>query len=318
LNIISRSDVIRNAEQYRNIQPWTPTNDTHGNFHSAFVRGVEDPVKQESRMRQYDVFPYVYGRTSILTVNQFLNAVQHGTCPGGWDTQTGWGTGHFANIRRNLAGIDCSEYVMKSWGFASKVINGTWYGTANLPQLCLQIYRDELDTGDILLRRGHVRIFDRWAGPGRNNAWIYEAAGARDETQAQRNALQRPFNPGDDQGCVGRWMRPWDAGYTPYSPFPQFTDPEPAINFQESRPPISVKIAGSGDIGGISMSINDSPVSFSPSSVYDRNRRRACVQINWVPNQSLSYGTHTVKVGATNRILEKCFFAEYTWKFEIV
>lgn len=316
--MISRSDVIRNANQYENIQSWAPTNDTHGNFHSAFVRGIDDPVRKECRMRQYNVFPYVYGRFSMLTVRQFLSAVQNDTCPGGWDRQTGWGTGHFANIRRHLAGIDCSEYVMKSWGFASKVINGIHYGTVNLHRICLQIRKDELAMGDILLKRGHVRIFHSWADQGRNNIWTYEAVGARDETLARRNALKRPFNPGDDQGCVGRWRRAWEDEYTPFSPFPQFSDPSPAINSLDPRPSISVKIAGSGNIGGISMALDSSIVNFAPTSVYDKNHRRASVQINWIPNQSLTYGTHTVKVSATNAILEKYFFAEYEWDFETI
>ena len=124
-----RDDVIRNARRYLNIQSWHPQTDTHGVFHSSFSRQEVLPPIVHGPLRprmDYRVVPYVYGRGTILTVTQFRNAVQNrNVCPGGWDLQTGHGTGHFRNIQRNLAGIDCSEYVMKSWGFNTKYINRT-------------------------------------------------------------------------------------------------------------------------------------------------------------------------------------------------
>lgn len=326
--MITRENVIRNANLYLNIQGWTPLKDTEDNFKSAFTIGEDDPVTQTCRLREYNVTPYVYGRPSILSVTQLRTAVQSGTCPGGWDMQTGWGTGHFISIRRNLAGIDCSDYVMKSWGFSSKVINGVWYGTANLSRLCLEIRKDGLRNGDILLKSGHVRIFHCWADRGRNNAWIYEAAGARDETQTQRNALKRSFNPGDDQGCVGRWKKPWENIYTPYSPFPQFIDFTPGATcppvVDNPRPTISVTCTGSGVIDVTTMCLDCSEINFAGERVAVRWRIASGtttisgIRATYTPNIDLSLGRHRIDVIATNSVIGSSFRDRFCWVFDVV
>lgn len=316
--MITRADVINNAGRYINISSWNPLRDTHvfdpanpdRTFHSAFrmVAG-----------RQYDVVPYCYGGFDSIT--RFPTRINNRTCPGGWDRISSQGTKHWYDppseggfdyawhVPQNLAGIDCSGYVLRCWSFTSKRISGTWYVTGNLPNLCLKVNRGDLKPGDILnsKRLGHVRIFNELRGAQVN---VYEAAGG---------GRPREFRPGDEFGRVVHHTIGWDGRYTPYSPFPQFTDQSPlAIVFQDPTPTISVKIAGCGDIGEICMSLDSNPVTYSPSSVYDSNHRRPCTEIRWVPNQSLTFGTHIVRVSATNRVLGKCFFDEYKWDFEII
>lgn len=305
---ITRIDVINNASRYipPRMPAWTPRNDTQENFHSAFVCGIDDPVTGQCIMREYNVFPYVYGRYSILKVTQFLSAVGNDTCPGGWDRQTGWGTGHFFNTRRLLAGIDCSEYVMSSWGFERKLVDGIWYGTANLPRICLQISKDKLAMGDILLRRGHVRIFGGWVDQGKNNVWAYEAAGARDENQARRKSLQRPFNPSDDQGCVGRWRRPWDSNYKPYSPFPQFKLFKLASS--SNYPVFKIEIAGSGELELVYFMVNNRLI-FSREISNNSN-----INVIYAPKDGLKTG-YKLDIRAINRICGQSFQDDKSFEY---
>jgi|GEM_PF-6566232 len=341
--MITREDVIRNAEQYINIQPWHPLSDKHifnaanpkQTFHSSFTVGEDDPVSKVCRLNEYDVIPYVYGKPSgdpIPHPNAIRQQIENGTCPGGWDKETGYGTARWhaqfgAPAMRNLAGIDCSQYVMRCWGFQQRGVNGTEYGTAHLPELCLEIRKDALKKGDILLKSGHVRIFHCWADRVRNNAWIYEAAGARDETPEQRNALKRPFKPDDDQGCVGRWKRGWENIYTPYSPFPQFIDFTPGATcppvVKNPRPTISVTCVGSGEIEITAMYLDCAEVYMSSECVTVRWRTGSGTitiggtRATFIPNSDLSFGRHRVDVIAINRVQGSSFCDRFCWVFDL-
>lgn len=330
MTMITREDVIRNANRYLNIQAWTPKKDTitikYKNhqivFKSAFISVKEDCEMNACVPQEYNVTPYVFGGS--IGPTELLNALQSGDrCPGGWDMKTGRGTKDFEDIREMLVGIDCSEYVMRSWGFPSKQINNVWYGTGNLPNLCLKIGKDMLKKGDILLKPGHVRIFHCWADPGKNNAWIYEAAGVRE-------VLKRSFRSGDDQGCVGRWMRPWEDIYTPYSPFPQFIDFTPRSGFflpmvDNDNVRISVTCIGRGNIDVNMMILDWAEVTFA----------EACVSVRWSTNSGianiggtratcirpiryLSRGRHRVEVIATNTVQGASFRDSFSWEFDVV
>jgi hypothetical protein len=348
--MITRDGVIGNAHRYLNVPVWTPTVDTHvfrpasparmGTFHSCFVvGGVPLPPPQQGPPTPYTVIPYVYGRGGeIPEPSAICQEILNGKCPGGWDKDTGKGTGKWyalfhSTAMRNLAGIDCSQYVMKSWGFERCLVSGTEYGTPNLPRLCLRIRPNELKKGDILLKPGHVVIFEGWASSTHNQAWLCEATGTPEpEPRDGHPHLRRSFNPGSDEiGCVVRHsltvvrvgnevqLQDKSGNFTPYSPFPQYIDPSPSGPIADPQPEISVRIAGSGDIGGLHLFVDGAEVNYVGLSVSDpRHRFRGYAEISWNPSHALASGRHVVRVRADNAIIGQCFRGdEFTWEFEV-
>lgn len=315
--MITRKKVIRNAEQYLNIQPWQPLSDEHifnaakreHTFYSAYTMGEDDPVAKVCRYREYDVVPYVYG--GFDTRVAFWGRINNRNCPGGWDRVTGRGTkywydrppqgfGYGERVPGNLAGIDCSGYVSRCWGFTQK------YSTSTLPNICLRINRRNLQKGDILNRRGnHVRIFDSWAGTSRVK--IYEAVGG---------GRTRPFNTGDEFGRVVCHAIDWDDRYIPHSPFPQFEDMNPAPGSYISPNAaltISVQCRGSGDVEILYFCFNEQSVNFT------QVRRGKIVEANYSPNfYDLSPGRYKIDVIAINRVGGQSFQDEFSWEFDLL
>ena len=324
--MVTRSDVMRNARQYLNIQGWSPRTDVHvfdpndpsHTFHSAYeiAQAPVTPAQGQSRPMEYDVMPYVFGGnddfpTGIDSRSAFLMRIQNGVCPGGWDRTTGqptthWyrdqpnGLGYGYHVARNLAGIDCSGYVSRSWGLRGK------YGTSTLPNICLEIDRSELKEGDILNRRGrHVRIFVNAVGS--NQIRVFESVGG---------GRRRSYRPGDEIGRVVDHIINWDENYTPLSPFPQFSEfaPAPATyaRAQNPRPEISGRCRGSGGVEIAAMGVNDASIPFSGSSVSDG----AAASYN--PCGDLPPGRYKVTVIAINHIARTSFRDEFSWEFDLV
>jgi hypothetical protein len=74
-----------------------------------------------------------------------------------------------------VSGMDCSAYVSRAWGVSRQT-------TDTLQKVSDPISKVELRSGDALnlptwkdpSRHGHVRLFDRWADPGKTRMWVYE------------------------------------------------------------------------------------------------------------------------------------------------
>lgn len=313
--MITREDVIRNAEQYLNIQSWHPITDEHifnaanpnHTFHSSFTVGEDDPVSQVCRLREYDVMPYVFGGFDTLT--GFRSRINNQTCPGGWDRVSGNGTKHWYDptpqgfgyldgVPRNLAGIDCSGYVSRCWRIDRRT-------TRTLPNICLQIDRSSLKKGDILNWAGrHVRIFNNFRG---TQVDIYEATGG---------GGRRPFRSSDEFGRVVHHRIDWDDRYIPYSPFPQFYSIEPAIcPVRDSRPIFKMIIKSSGTLSIVDFVFNSTCIS--PHIRTWVRRGVNYTEVIYTPDYDLMPGTYCVYIKATNTIAGQIFQDKNTWSFEI-
>ena len=67
-----------------------------------------------------------------------------------------------AGVSAESVGIDCSGFVSRCWGLSRP------YSTKELPGICLPLRSwEELRTGDILLKDGHVVLFKEWGKGGR-------------------------------------------------------------------------------------------------------------------------------------------------------
>lgn len=72
-----------------------------------------------------------------------------------------------AAVSESAVGIDCSGFVSRCWMLTKHV------STKDMPEICAPISWDELQPGDILLKRGHVVLFLARHG---NHIIGYEAA----------------------------------------------------------------------------------------------------------------------------------------------
>lgn len=313
--MITRADVINNTRRYINIQGWTPLQDTHvfnlanpdHTFHSAFrmVAG-----------RQYDVVPYCYGGFDSRT--RFSTRINNRVCPGGWDRISGNGTKHWYDpppirfgyawrVSQNLAGIDCSGYVLRCWDFTSRRINGIYYNTNRLPNLCVEVDRRDLKKGDILNSRrlGHVMIFNELRG---FQVDVYEARGG---------GRHREFRAGDEFGRVVHHTIDWARmnRYTPYSPFPQFAVIEPATcPVIRARPTFRIRIKGSGEL-------KLREYIFDENCVLPRinnNPSRDTMDLIYTPNYDLTpLRKHSLFIKAINRMVGQSFEDEFSWEFVV-
>jgi len=289
------------------MQGWIPTNDTHvfrpanptHTFHSGYTTG-----------REYDVMPYVFGGIDGFdSGTQFLVRINNGECSGGWDrrhplpgglpgrTTFNWyrnppgGLGYGARVPNNLAGIDCSGYVLRCWGFTSRRIDRVGYSTRNLPNLCIEVTRASLKHGDILNRAGrHVRIFNAHRGALVN---IFESRGG---------GYNRAYIAGDTRGRVINRDIAWDNNYIPYSPFPQIQLAEPATGLaQNARPTIRIEIRGSGELEIIHF-------EFDNMSILPRITRTCPMYVSYTPSYDLIPGNkYILRIRAINRIAGQSF-----------
>ncbi|NOY59557.1 MAG: hypothetical protein GXO75_11615 [Calditrichaeota bacterium] len=307
--MVTRADVINNAKRYipPRMQGWTPTNDTHvfnpanpaHTFHSGYTTG-----------REYDVMPYVFGGIAgFNSGTQFLVRINNGECPGGWDrrhplpaglpgrTTCNWylnppgGLGYGTRVPNNLAGIDCSGYVLRCWGFTSRRIDHVAYNTRNLQNLCVEVTRANLKQGDILNRAGsHVRIFNKDYGAQVN---IFESRGG---------GYNRAYRDGDTRGRVIHRNIAWNNNYIPYSPFPQIKLTEPVDGLStNTRPNIRLEIRGSGELEIVHF-------DFDNMSILPRITRTSPMYVSYTPSYDLKPANkYILRIRAINRIAGQTF-----------
>lgn len=317
--MVTRTQVINNARRYLpgRIQSWTPNSDTHAfkpsnpkhTFHSSYTKD-----------KAYDVMPYVFGGADGFdSGTQFLVKINNCVCPGGWDrrvpkpaglpgrttfhwyvptstTSTG-GLGYGSRVPNNLAGIDCSGFALRCWGYSSRIVNGVARSTRNLPNLCLEVTRQNLKAGDILNWAGsHVRIFNAHRGAKVN---IFESRGGY---------YRRAYRNGDVKGRVINRDIAWDDRYTPYSPFPQFQLVEPENGVTQNRSPtIEIKIEGSGQLG-----IKD--VGFHNASIIPTISSSWPMLLSFTPHFYLIPGDwYNLHISAVNRIGSQSFEDEHSF-----
>ncbi|MFD4639132.1 NlpC/P60 family protein [Lentzea sp. NPDC058436] len=63
---------------------------------------------------------------------------------------------------------DCSGFVSMTWKLT------TSRNTRNLHEVATKISWANLKPGDMILRNGHVKLFEKWANSAKTSAWIYE------------------------------------------------------------------------------------------------------------------------------------------------
>lgn len=238
--VITREDMILTANQYiPPINEWTPEVD---------MTTAEDPTwyswyKTESNGGTlpygppYNVMPYCW--SGFDTPSGFKSRVEDKDDP---IPAGGYGTSKYGYCKDNIAGIDCSGYVIKCWGLS----NYEDYQD-DLVNYALEIDEEDLKKGDLLRKSGHSIMYN--SGP-LNNCNIYESQ-ARGEDIA-------PYFPG-----VTNIRRSISEVYTPYSIFPQFSDESPEdgelvdLPEGETSVDISLTIKASGDLStsGVEMFI---------------------------------------------------------------
>jgi hypothetical protein len=312
---VTRDEVIQRAKTYINISGWAPANDTvrfpemSGNpkFTSCFRKDGQDKAKKVCTT--YNVVPYVFG--GFDDVSKFLSRIQRNdTAPGGWDRTTGRVTKFFAIPRkgkspkyiakRRLAGIDCSGYVSKCWKLRRK------RGTVEIPDYFLEINKSNLKKGDVLNKKGHVVIFEKWTGKAETSAYVYESRG---------RGHKRAFREGDTRGHVIHRTRTWNelksGNFIPYSPFPQLK----TIKTDENG--ISARCEGSGEleIQLVSMDGTSNPFKVSKQGALPKGKNGNFKEVT--PQISLPRGEHTIQISAINSAEGVSFRDNISLEFEL-
>jgi len=98
--------------------------------------------------------PYKWG--GFDTPESFLKGLEQGKKAG--DVATLWKRKNGdAVVSDESVGIDCSGFISRCWLLPKP------YSTRQLPSICLPLASwDELEKGDILLKEGHVILFEKW------------------------------------------------------------------------------------------------------------------------------------------------------------
>lgn len=98
--------------------------------------------------------PYKWG--GFDTPESFLKGLVDGKKAG--DVATKWKRTHGdAVVSEESVGIDCSGFVSRCWLLPRP------YSTRQLPEICQPLASwDDLKKGDILLKEGHVILFEKW------------------------------------------------------------------------------------------------------------------------------------------------------------
>ncbi len=219
--VITRDDVISKAETYLNLN-WSPSIDTcvikdwqgnkiDGTFKSYYKKG-----------HKYTWEAYVWG--GVNTTSDFISRINSGYCAGGYNTSDYgyYHPGHpeeMSAASHFLAGLDCAAFAN------SCLSQPIGQGIDALKNRCIPINRSDVKKGDIWVITHHIRL----AGEGNS---IYES-------HANTN------NP--PPGVVYRPSS--NVGYTPYSIFPQFSNPD--ISYNKDTMNISVDIAVNARYGRV-------------------------------------------------------------------
>lgn len=136
---------VRHENDSKGIQVHTPdkTLSKHGEPGGWWTPGL--PAKS---------VPYKWG--GFDTPESFLKALKDGKKAG--DVATKWKRSNGdAVVSEESTGIDCSGFVSRCWLLPKP------YSTKQLPEICQPLASwDDLQTGDILLKDGHVILFEKW------------------------------------------------------------------------------------------------------------------------------------------------------------
>ncbi|MBW4721511.1 hypothetical protein [Saccharothrix obliqua] len=85
---------------------------------------------------------------------------------------------------------DCSGFVSMAWKLTSSRTTHT------LPAVSRSIGWKSLKPGDIVLSRGHVKLFEKWANADKTVMWIYEQGSTRTDMDHEKVSVKALKNGG--------------------------------------------------------------------------------------------------------------------------
>jgi hypothetical protein len=227
---------------------------------------------------------YSYGNSENLS--SFQSAISGGKIPRNWKANHTW-ENHFY-----YTGIDCALLVRDCWGANTQIIDSN----------CLKINISKIKSGDIVARTGDNRHVQITA----NQTFGYEAAGYGTNDSRQM-VINSPLHSAGD-------------GYTPFSPFPQFSDEDPLdgkiIDSIVSGVDISVTIYGRGHFTTENVSMFVDGIKETNTEIIIKSD--TSVQFVAYDSTLNSWsGEVNIEVVARNDILGNGFIDKYNWQFTI-
>jgi len=103
-----------------------------------------------------------YNWGGMDSIAQFLAKISQGAIAG---------SQHSGPVHSEFAGIDCSGFVLRCWGYTTHA-----YSTASLYRISDEIAWADLKPGDVLnLAGSHVRLFEQFDASDPNKVWVYES-----------------------------------------------------------------------------------------------------------------------------------------------
>lgn len=172
---LTREGIIETAHAYTQVE-WMP--EKRHILHGKDVNGMEVHTPDRTLLYYEErggwwtpkepakSMPYKWG--GFDTPETFLTGLKKGKKAG--DVATMWKKQNGdAAVSTEAVGIDCSGFISRCWNLPRP------YSTRELPQICDRLESwDDLRTGDILLKPGHVLLFEKW-NPDRSIVIGYEA-----------------------------------------------------------------------------------------------------------------------------------------------
>ena len=136
---------VRHEKDAKGIQVHTP---------DATLRAHDEPGGWWVPGKTAKSMPYKWG--GFDSPESFLKGLEQGKKAG--DVATRWKRSNGdAVVSEESVGIDCSGFISRCWLLPKA------YSTRDLPSICDPLASwDELKTGDILLKDGHVILFEKW------------------------------------------------------------------------------------------------------------------------------------------------------------
>jgi hypothetical protein len=122
----------------------------------------EGPAEQETAISQVQAAAGYGGsisRTEVISraKNWWDRKVPYSQSAYAWDVN------HGKTYR-----TDCSGFVSMAWKLTSS------RNTSTLDEVATKISWANLKPGDMILRNGHVKLFEKWANTAHTSVWIYE------------------------------------------------------------------------------------------------------------------------------------------------
>lgn len=156
---VTPEEAVRTAQLYTELQ-WMPEERhvRHGpDSYGIEVHTPDESLKNRGDHRGYwrpgrmaSGMPYKWG--GFDTPETFVAGLREGRKAGDIATAEKVKLDDDA-VSSDSVGIDCSGFISRCWGLKRHVY------TRNLPAICDPVSWDQLRTGDILLKRGHVLMF---------------------------------------------------------------------------------------------------------------------------------------------------------------